>query len=476
MSNVRDLFSGSTSNLGFSLRHEVPTDCFVIDGNTRKITPPTGFDNFGVESDEKTKRVYFECPQNVGNDIDLATMNLYVNYQNANGEKDKYIVDDVVSDGENVRFSWELSRKCTRYKGTVTFIVCALKTNASGEIINEWNTTLCTGAVLEGLEVDNPEVEQSEIDLIDQLVTLAKNSAAEVEAAAAKALEDVESAKTEAIAEVLDAHETKKIEYSTMYSNAIKGTASGSEIIVNDVSPLDHIARAYVHGKNLLPQLAPGTTQSNNGGTFIVQTDGGIEASGTPSNYVYMDIYKGAALARSGQITFSLAGTYTNVAADFSLLDADNKTLYQLNIYPSKPTGTLTLNQYPDAVAWALSIKRAANNTEMSGTVYPQIEFGNTATEYAPYIDPTTVTLTRYGKDSTDNPYSYIPDAYGNVDIPSLSPTMTLTTDLGGVTIELEYNRDISAATKEELATAIGDIETSLENIITKYGLGGDSE
>lgn len=33
-----------------------------------------------------------------------------------------------------------------------------------------------------------------------------------------------------------------------------------------------------------------------------------------------------------------------------------------------------------------------------------------------------------------------------------------------------------SFATKTELANAIGDIETSLENIIKKYGLGGDSQ
>lgn len=57
--------------------------------------------------------------------------------------KDKYIVTDLATDGEDyVTFSWELSRKVTAYKGIISFIVCAIKTNSDGTITNEWNTTL----------------------------------------------------------------------------------------------------------------------------------------------------------------------------------------------------------------------------------------------------------------------------------------------------------------------------------------------
>lgn len=41
--------------------------------------------------------------------------------------------------------------------------------------------------------------------------------------------------------------------------------------------------------------------------------------------------------------------------------------------------------------------------------------------------------------------------------------------------IDLENDDgDESLATKEYVDSAIGDVETSLENIIAKYGLGGD--
>ena len=51
------------------------------------------------------------------------------------------------------------------------------------------------------------------------------------------------------------------------------------------------------------------------------------------------------------------------------------------------------------------------------------------------------------------------------------------TRSLGGEweVISVSQNDIKSFATKTELTNAIGDIETSLENIIAKYGLGGDS-
>jgi hypothetical protein len=58
MSNVRDLFSTGSDNsgLGFSLRREPVSEYFVIDGESRTITPPSDFQNFGVASDESSER------------------------------------------------------------------------------------------------------------------------------------------------------------------------------------------------------------------------------------------------------------------------------------------------------------------------------------------------------------------------------------------------------------------------------------
>lgn len=175
MINVRDLFSNNgsgTGSLGFSLRGSAESEYFVIDIDSRIITPPSSFENFGVESDENAERVWFECPRYVGDNMDLTECNVFINFSNANGEEDKFLVTDVSDDGDVVHFSWKLSRKVTRYKGTIKFVVCATIANKYGEIDNEWNTTLCTGAVLEGLEVESQTEDETTADVINQIAEL----------------------------------------------------------------------------------------------------------------------------------------------------------------------------------------------------------------------------------------------------------------------------------------------------------------
>lgn len=147
----------------------------VIDPETRTIDVTEQYSLLGVESDEKAERVWFQCPKIVGNNIDLSKLQIRINYQNANSQTDQYIVTDVQTDGDNIVFSWLLSRKVTAYRGNVSFIVCAVK--VSGETIqNEWNTTLATAQVLQGLEVEEPEIPEEESDVIAQLIELMNES------------------------------------------------------------------------------------------------------------------------------------------------------------------------------------------------------------------------------------------------------------------------------------------------------------
>lgn len=172
---------------------ESPDKC-VIDPESREIVIPETYQTLGVESDEKVERIEFECPKIVGDNIDLSKLQIRINYQNANGDKDQYIVEDVETNGDNIEFSWLLSRKVTMYRGTVNFVVCAVK--VSGETIqNEWNTTLATSQVLEGLEVDTPEPTEEQSDVIAQLMQL-------VQATAEQAVQDVREAEQEAITKI----------------------------------------------------------------------------------------------------------------------------------------------------------------------------------------------------------------------------------------------------------------------------------
>lgn len=158
----------------------------IIDPETREIEVPLTYQLLGVESDEKVERIEFQCPRIVGDSIELSELQIRINFRNANQETDQYIVEDVMVDGENITFSWLLSRKVTAYQGTVSFIVCAVKISGDS-ITNEWNTTLAESEVLEGLEVDTPSPSEEQSDVIAQLLQIMKDTSDQ-------AVEAVESA------------------------------------------------------------------------------------------------------------------------------------------------------------------------------------------------------------------------------------------------------------------------------------------
>ena len=170
-----------------------------IDAETRKITVPETYKILGVESDEDSERVYFRAPRIVGDKIDLATLGLRINYQNANSQKDSYPVDDLTVENEFITFSWLLSRKAVAYKGTVKFIVCAVRIGDNAEISNEWNTTLASAEVLEGLEVDYSSIPEEEgKDLLEALIAQSQVKLMEVGEATEEAKRSAERADTAA--------------------------------------------------------------------------------------------------------------------------------------------------------------------------------------------------------------------------------------------------------------------------------------
>lgn len=149
---------------------EPVNDIFTVNPESRTITVPDTEKIFGVFSDGNTERKHFRCPKIVGDNIDLSTMHLYVNYQNANGQKYPYLVEDVQTDGDYITFSWLIGPDVVAYKGQVKFIVCA----KGDGTIPEWNTTLAEGTVLEGLEATD-EVVARNPDIIEQILTRLDN-------------------------------------------------------------------------------------------------------------------------------------------------------------------------------------------------------------------------------------------------------------------------------------------------------------
>lgn len=150
------------------------SETLLIDADTRSIYIPESEKFFGVESDQNVERKKFKCPKIVGDNIDLSTLHLYINYQNGNGNKDSYMIQDMAVSGDYITFSWVLSRNVAAYKGTVRFVFCAKKADNSGNLVNEWNTTVAEGEVIEGLEA-TATVADNNPDIIEQMLTLLKN-------------------------------------------------------------------------------------------------------------------------------------------------------------------------------------------------------------------------------------------------------------------------------------------------------------
>ena len=148
---------------------ELVNDTFLVNPESRVITVPESKKIFGVYNDGNTERKHFRCPKIVGDNIDLSAMHLYINYQNANGQKYPYLVEDVQKDGDYITFSWLIGPDVVAYKGQVKFILCAKK---GTEL--EWNTTLAEGVVLEGLEATEEVVDRNP-DIIEQILTRLDN-------------------------------------------------------------------------------------------------------------------------------------------------------------------------------------------------------------------------------------------------------------------------------------------------------------
>lgn len=177
------------------------SDICTIDAKTRVIFVPSTIVVCGVQSDKNAERIKFSCPKIVGDNLDLSKFSVRINFENVSSVdfnvsiKDQYICDDVAVDGENVTFSWLIGRNAARYMGTVRFIVCAVKTDSDSNISVEWNTTIAEVPVLEGIEIDQPQIGQEEKDVINQLLDLTKNTSAE-------AIQNVNSAKEQAIKDI----------------------------------------------------------------------------------------------------------------------------------------------------------------------------------------------------------------------------------------------------------------------------------
>lgn len=224
----------------------------VINSSTRQFNIPGADMTFGVEADAGSERKYFQCPRYVGNNLDIASCFVRINYRNANGDVDSYLVEDLTVDDNNVLFSWELYPKVTAYKGQIKFVMCV--TGPDTKVA--WHTTLGTGIVLEGLEPEYTEIQAGTADVVAQLIAMVNKQTTNVEEtgaaqvavvkAAAKTAQDAAVAEIEA--KGVNTRNSIPEDYTSLENTvdglvrsragAIVCEVAGSMVAVNDASDM----------------------------------------------------------------------------------------------------------------------------------------------------------------------------------------------------------------------------------------------
>ena len=236
----------------------------VIIPHTRQFNIPGADLTFGVVSDNDSERKYFQCPRYVGDNLDIAGSFVRINYRNANGEIDSYLVDDLVVDGDNVKFSWLLSQNVTEYKGQVKFVMCVV----GPDLKLKWHTTQGTGNVYDGLEPDSAVVESETLDVVAQLIAMVEAQTTAVEEVGEKWVANVNAEGATQVAAVKAAAEDAE-------------AASVAEIEAKGVNTLASIPEDYTALSATVDELvrgkAPGIVCSAEGEAITVS-----DASATP--------------------------------------------------------------------------------------------------------------------------------------------------------------------------------------------------
>lgn len=322
---------------------------FIIDNKLRTITMPSSI-TLGVESDDDVNRLHFQMPQKLG-DVDLSKFDIYINYMNANNEGNIYIVEDKAVAGGNITFSWLVGRSATKYKGDTKFIVCMKLCDGRGVVQQEFNTTVVSLKVLEGLEIENPVIDQGTSDTITQLLNIVKNTSE-------KAVKDVQQEGTtqaglitkegekqlkvlQTAAQAIEVDrqqiQTNKTDITALTqskADAIINTATGEHIVVSDSS--EHLFdNLKIYGKSTqsgtpTPDVPVPIVSTGDKGQIEITVHGKqlFEASKLPSKTA-----GGATVTNNGDGSFTISGIgnlTSAFTAIYTLNDEQTKKLLKV--------------------------------------------------------------------------------------------------------------------------------------------------
>lgn len=185
-------------------------------------------------------------------------------------------------------------------------------------------------------------------------------------------------------------------------ANAIKGTVSGSVVRVDDVSPVEHKPVVKVHGKNIFnPEIIDELYEAN--GLTIARSGDKIIINGTSTkthSAPVIDIFQPITKGETYTCTiYRISGVGSDVVVSFGLgtKSGIRDEFYDCTSVAANVSDYRVFTaHYEHLTRFLFYFREGATFTDFVCKI--QLEKGGVSTEYTPYIDPTTITISRLGK------------------------------------------------------------------------------
>lgn len=366
----------------------------VIDNYLRVINIPSTVKTLGVEYDDEVLKLDFRMPRYVS-DTDLSKFSISINYINSNGESDVYTVSNPAIYDQFITFSWLVGPTATRYKGNTKFNVCLKTADAEGVIQKEFNTTVATLPVLEGLEVDE-RVVTNYTDIIEQwrqelfgigdteeanIRSVSQQEQAAIENKGAEVLATIPADYMTAVSMTDNADRTK--------ADAIICSAHGATIVVADSSD-DYLRGLKIFGRTTQVSTTGKqlininqTTKSSNGITFTPNQDGSVHVKGTATANAYFIFDSNNPVpVRETELIASISGS-DRVYMVVGYFTSDGTVVNSIASVDDKTTQTFT---YPTAAVTTRTFLGVDTGKTVDATVYPMVRLATVTDEsYEPY-------------------------------------------------------------------------------------------
>lgn len=374
----------------------------IIDDNLRTMTIPTDIVLLGVESDDDVNKIAFQMPKEYCG-YDLSQFQARINYLNAAGKGDVYVVQDLAVDGDDpslMTFTWLVGRTACAVKGDVRFIVCLKKFDTNSNVIQEFNTTVYKLPVLVGLETTEAVVQQNP-DIIEYILKRIEQSGSGMDPNQYYTKSQVderiptELPNPEPLTINGEAYDGSEAVTMTIEATSeVEAQATGKFIHITDAVPqaVNSIAlynssqvelasgNVAVANKNLFRIDLLSAQVVSKGITFTKNADGSVTVTGTSSGtypmtscnldkniFVVGNTYTVSTSKTSGYTYIQLLITYTDNSVDYIVSRNSARTF------------TITKEVASCVASIQLTDSGIFVNSEV---VYPQLEYGDTATKF----------------------------------------------------------------------------------------------